>query len=515
MTMPTTDFLPYPDGYELAQTNVPLVTHLHGGEVQSTSDGHPEAWYTSAGLYGPEYSTNDIYPTITPTAGQATFYYPNEQPPTTLWYHDHALGVTRTNVMSGLAGFYLLREKGDPMTPYVPPQKWEIPIVIQDRSFNTDGSMWFPTEGNNPEVHPYWNPEFFGDTIMVNGKVWPNLDVDRGVYRFRLLDGSNARFYTLKFEVVTGETNGIPTYGATIPFFQIGSDGGYLKAAAGPLDHLSIGPGERVDILIDFSSLAKGDKVILTNSADIPFRGEGVAGDEPPDPATVGQIMQFTCKNNRGYPAKTLPETLNPTLTDPLGEPDVSRALVLMEAMQDDEPVAVLLNGQDWDAATTEEPVLGTTEDWIIINPTADTHPIHLHLVQFQLVGRRSFDVDAFLDDWMDANSWDNEGLDAAPNNLLNPDNPDDYDFDDFWTGDWIGPAANEMAWKDTIQMNPGDVTIIRIRFAPTDGIIYDADTLYPFDATEGPGYVWHCHILDHEDNEMMRPYIVTEPING
>ena len=180
-----------------------------------------------------------------------------------------------------------------------------------------------------------------------------------------------------------------------------------------------------------------------------------------------------------------------------------------MEAMQDDEPVAVLLNGQDWDADTTEETVLGTTEDWIIINPTADTHPIHLHLVQFQLVGRRSFNVDDFLDDWMEENQWDNEGLDAAPNNLLNPDNPDDYDFDDYWIGDWIGPAANEMAWKDTIQMNPGDVTIIRIRFAPTDGIIYDADTLYPFDANEGPGYVWHCHILDHEDNEMMRPYKV------
>ena len=318
MTMPEgPTFLEYPDGYEDAQTNVPLITHLHGGEVQSTSDGHPEAWYTSAvtALYGPEYSTNDNYQTITYAPGQATFYYPNEQPPTTLWYHDHALGVTRTNVMSGLAGFYLLRENGDSMTPYVPPQKWEIPIVIQDRSFNDDGSMWFPTEGNKPEVHPYWNPEFFGDTIMVNGKVWPNLDVDRGVYRFRLLDGSNARFYTLKFEIVTGETNGFPTYDPTpISFYQIGSDGGYLKAAAGPLEQLSIGPGERADILIDFSSLAPGDKVILTNSADIPFRGEGVPGDESPDPATVGQIMQFTCKNNIGYPAKTLPETLNPTL---------------------------------------------------------------------------------------------------------------------------------------------------------------------------------------------------------
>ena len=496
MPMPTAPFDPFQPGYNDAQSNVPLITHLHGGEVQSTSDGHPEAWYTKAGDHGPAYNT--LMPATTPL-DSAIFYYPNEQLPTTLWYHDHALGVTRTNVMSGLAGFYLLREKGDSMTPYLPPTKWEVPIVIQDRSFNIDGSMWFPSEGNNDAVHPYWNPEFFGNTIMVNGKLWPNLDVDRGVYRFRLLDGSNARFYDLTLDIL--DEYGVST-GETLPFTQIGSDGGYLKSAA-TRDNLVIAPGERLDVLVDFSGLAPGTKVIMRNTAATPFpNGDPIEENDP-----TGEIMQFTTMKNKGYPAKTLPETLNPTLTGDyptLPEAELTRTLPFFEAFEDDEPVGVFLNGQKWDGVITENPQVGSTEEWILVNPTEDAHPIHTHLTQFQIISRQSFDGETYREDWEILN-----GPVPVPNGFT----PAELAVDDYLIGNPRVPESNEMGWKDTIIAYPGTVTIVRIRFAPqsapTTGPEAPAagDNLFPFNPTVGPGYVWHCHILDHEDNEMMRPY--------
>ena len=172
----------------------------------------------SNGIHGPDYRTTK--PT---SANSAVYYYPNEQEPTTLFYHDHALGITRITVASGLAGFWKIKDLCDPIANKLPSGKYDIPLAIQDRSFNTDGSMWFPTEGNNPDVHPYWNPEFFGNTIMVNGKLWPNLNVDRGQYFFRIVDGSNARFYNMSLTVAGT--------GATVPFTQIMSDGGYIKSA--------------------------------------------------------------------------------------------------------------------------------------------------------------------------------------------------------------------------------------------------------------------------------------------
>ena len=196
---------PYPPGFPDAQRPVPTVTHLHGGETSSISDGHPDAWFTASGIKGPAFCTSMVT-------------YPNGQEPTTLWYHDHAMGMTRLNVYAGLAGFYLLRDRRELCRRQdfeLPGHKYEIPIVIQDRSFNTDGSLWFTETGVNPDIHPYWDPEFFGDAIMVNGRVWPNLDVERRQYRFRLLNGSNARFYRLRF------SNGMG-------FIQIGTDGGFL-----------------------------------------------------------------------------------------------------------------------------------------------------------------------------------------------------------------------------------------------------------------------------------------------
>lgn len=480
MGMPTVPFPPYPPGFEDAQSPVPIVTHLHGGEVQSTSDGHPDAWFTSTGVQGAAYNTET--PT---TSDSAVFYYPNEQPPTTLWYHDHALGITRINVLSGLAGFYILKDPDDSLASDLPSGKYDIPLAIQDRSFNTDGSFYFPSVGNNPDVHPYWNPESFGNTIMVNGKVWPNLDVEPHQYRFRLLDGSNARFYTLSLS-------------NNQQFIQIASDGGYLPKPV-RLSSLTLAPGERAEILIDFSNLAPGTKITLTNSAGeqhCPMCRRG-------DPGNVGQVMQFTVVDAPVVHPKPLPTKLNEI---PALKPDKpSRIFTLVQVQGRHGVEMMLLDGQRWGSAVSETPQVGSTEDWIFVNLTPSTHPIHLHLAQFQLVSRQEFMVGAYRNDWIAING--EPPLDH-PTEVL--------PLDSYLKGKPHAPAANERGWKDTIQAMPGEVTTIRVRWAPLDAPVTGPSApapgvnLYPFDPADGPGYVWHCHILDHEDNEMMRPYYVT-----
>jgi len=469
-------FQSFPPGYPQAQSPVPLVTHVHGLEVSSTSDGGPDAWWTVNGEHGPTYNT--AQPT-TPNA--AVYRYPNAQPATTLWYHDHALGITRLNVMAGLAGFYLIRDLADPIAPLLPNGSYEVLLAIQDRSFYANGSFYLPSDGENPNVHPYWKPEFFGNTVMVNGKVWPNMNVDKGLYRFRLLDGSNARFYTLSF------SNGMP-------FTMIGADGGYLKAPV-PMTQLTIAPAERADILVDFSNLAPGTKVILQNSCNAPFPD----GDSA-DPLTTGQIMQFTVTDKLGHPPVSLPATLNPTLAGAfpsLPTPTKTRIITLKEVEgPGGDPLVVLVDGQKCSAPISELPQLGTTEDWVIINLTDDTHPIHWHLVDPQLVSRQAFNVTAYSKDWEAKNG------DPPLNHSTIMVDPAAY-----LTGSPVGPAPHEQGWKDTIEVDPHQVTTVRMRFAPMDG-----SRNYPFDASAGPGYVWHCHILEHEDNEMMRPFKVVSP---
>jgi FtsP/CotA-like multicopper oxidase with cupredoxin domain len=467
----------FPPGFPKMQKPVPVVTHLHGGEVPSTFDGHPDAWFTCNHKYGPAYKT-------------ALYTYPNEQQPTTLWYHDHALGITRLNVYAGLAGFYLLRDIEQGKHGYfsldkrlnLPSGKYEIPLVIQDRTFHTDGSLLFNSDGINPDIHPYWIPEFFGDTIIVNGTVWPNLNVERRQYRFRVLNGSNARFYNLKM------SNGME-------FLQIGSDGGYLSSPV-ELTSLLLAPAERADILVDFSNIPPGTSLRLLNDANAPY-----PDGEPADPNTVGQIMQFTVPSNASEPVDPiqLPCILNclPQLT-----PDApKRILTLNEVMGENGPVVVLLNGQLWSAPLSERPRVGSTEEWLIVNLTADTHPIHLHLVQFQLLNRQDIDADIYRIKWEELNGMPplNHPTEVLP-------------VEPYLTSEPIAPDENEMGWKDTVRMNPNQVTRILVRFAPQDIPSCQSipgENKYPFDPTSGPGYVWHCHILDHEDNEMMRPYKV------
>jgi spore coat protein A, manganese oxidase len=459
----------FPPGYPDAQTPVPIVTHLHGGEVPSASDGHPDAWWTPNSLHGPAYNS------VTPTDANAAVYnYPNSQPPTTLWYHDHALGITRMNVLAGLAGFYLLRNPSSTVAELLPSGEYEVPLVIQDRSFLSDGSIYFPSEGNNPTIHPYWQPAYLGNTIMVNGKVWPNMNVKQGLYRLRLLDGSNARFYSFSF------SNGMS-------FQQIGTDGGYLKSPV-ELTSLILAPAERADILVDFSNIPAGETVTLQNSALTDFQAEG---------ETLGQIMQFTVTNETGFTPKLLPSNLNPTLADDfpsLPPPEKERILTLTEETGPNGQLALLLDGQKWGAPISETPVLGTTEDWVIANPTLDPHPIHLHLVQFQIVYRQGFNSSAYLSDWKALNG--EPPLDHPTKNVPS--------LDPYLIGEPADPPPNEQGWKDTAIAYNDKVTVIRIRFTSQDG------SDFPFDATVGPGYVWHCHILDHEDNEMMRPLTLT-----
>ncbi len=481
-SMPAPPFPAYPPGYPNAQTPVPLVTHLHGGENQSYSDGGPEEWFTSKGKHGPAYNTYEIT-----DSNSAVYYYPNGQQPTTLWYHDHALGLTRLNVGSGLAGFYLIREpknEADKVAPLLPAGKYEMPLVIQDRTFNTDGSLYYPPTGSIPGLHPYWTNAFLGNAIIVNGKAWPNMNVDRGQYRFRILNGSNSRFYTIGF------SNGMS-------FIQIGSDGGYLQNPT-LVTSLLIAPAERVDIIVDFSTFGPGERIQLLNSA--------LTTNTLETKQTVGQIMQFTNNGQQGtrpFDIAAAPNPFNPTLAGPffptLPTATKQRILTLFEIPGGPNGSAsqALLDGQTWNAAISETPQLGSTEDWIIVNPTMDAHPIHIHLIQFQLVHRQQINVEAYLNEWGNLN-----GQPPFNHSTINVQSLSNFLF----VNSIVAPKPQEQGWKDTIIANSGEAATIRVRFAPQDG------SSFPFDATAGPGYVWHCHLLEHEDNEMMRPYKVTAP---
>lgn len=452
-----------PNGWNY-QSPVPIVTLVHGAEVQSYSDGEPGSWYTPNGIHGPTYYTKE------PTdANAAVYYYPNQQQEATLWYHDHAMGLTRLNVFSGMAGFYLIRDPQSTIEPSLPKGSYEIPLAIQDRSFYTNGQLNFAPSGYGiNKDHPLWNPEYFGDTMMVNGKVWPNLNVNQSLYRFRMLDGCNARF--LNFSLVDMTT------GQTLPFTVIGSEGGFLKAPV-TLQSLTISPAERPDILLDLSSIPGGHKIIMLNDAKGPY-----PDGDPVDPNTTGQIMQLTVQGKQGPAAQTLPSTLNPTLNGAfpnLPTPTKTRTLTLTELMDQEtgNSEGLFLNGQTFFAPISENPVVGSTEDWQIVDATGDTHPIHLHLVMFQVVSRQAYDQEKYYADWLALNNATEMSL---PLNHTTADLPS---LTPYLKGSPIPPAPEEQGWKDTVKSNPGEVTT-RVRFTTQEG------TDFPFDATQGPGYV-------------------------
>jgi len=463
---------------------IPTVTHLHGGHTESASDGLPEAWFTQRFREtGPQFI-------------KETYYYDNDQESATLWYHDHALGITRLNVYAGLAGFYFLRDGNEnaliedgvlPVGPY------EVEVVIQDRMFTEDGQLFYPSEG--PEVEPGFDPlpegpsviaEFFGDFIVVNGIAWPKMEVEPRKYRLRLLNGSDSRFYVLEF-------HDDPVGGTNLDFYQIGTDVGLLPSPV-EIDRLLLGPGERADLVVDFSSFEEGDEIYLRNfGPDDPFKGfnpdgtlsDGEGGALPPaDPATTGTIMKFAVSlpMDGMIPDATVDAgtMLRPDIM-PLEQDGATRNLVLFEGLDSYGRLQPLLGTLDegslaWFEPITENPMVDDIEVWEVYNATEDAHPIHLHLVAFQIMNRESFT--------------------GVVEEKDQPQHDGSYGVGGILTdvvlgGDVRGPEPNEEGWKDTAVMLPGEVTRVIAKFD-----------------REGR-YVWHCHILSHEDHEMMRPYYV------
>ncbi len=287
---------------------VPVTVHLHGSETPSAYDGHPDTWWTpDLQQTGPAFVDNN-------------YTYTNTMQPTTLWYHDHALGMTRINIYSGLAGFYFIRGEGDTGSSetglHLPSGDREREIVIADRMFDTNGQLLFP-DGTppsnpnglngappNPDIHPYWIPEFFGDVNVVNGMAWPKMTVKPMRYRFRILNGSNARFYNLK---LSGNVPGKSSDNASPPqksahaptFWVIGAGGGLLDKPV-KVSQLLIGPAERYDVVVDFGAFA-GQKIELTNDAPAPYPG----GGSPFDPRTNGRVMQFQVQTTHQGPDTT------------------------------------------------------------------------------------------------------------------------------------------------------------------------------------------------------------------
>ena len=344
---------------------VRTVVHLHGHKVLSESDGYPEAWFTNG------------FAQTGPFFEQRTYHYPNDQAATQLWYHDHALGATRLNNYAGLQGVYLLRDSVEGRLD-LPDGPFEIPLTIQDRFFNPDGSLLYPTEDNggdpDPRVPPVWIPEFFGDTVLVNGRVWPFLEVEPRKYRFRILNASNARFYHLTLN--EAHPDGTPNGRPGPAFIQIGTDGGFLPAPV-RLTDLTIGVAERFDVVIDFGG-AEGKSFVLNNDAKAPFPdGEDII------PTNV-MLFKVT-RRLSGRDDGSVPRTLAPV---PLIDPRTSvrtRDLVLSELDSDppfENPIIALINAP-WADPVTETPRAGSVEIWRIINTTGDAHPIHIHLVQF------------------------------------------------------------------------------------------------------------------------------------
>jgi spore coat protein A, manganese oxidase len=432
--LPTTHllapFIDYTLDGAMQGPDVRAVTHLHGGHVAPDSDGGPDAWFLPG--------------------QQRTYDYPNDQDATTLWYHDHAMGITRLNPYAGLAGFYIVRDAYEDSLN-LPKGAYEVPLVIQDKLFNTDGTLTYPGPGI---THPLWLPEMFGDAIAVNGKLWPYLNVEPRKYRFRLLNGSNARFYSLTISgpAITKKVK------LQTPFNQIGAEGGLLPTTA-TTNQLLIAPGERADVIVDFTNAA-GLTLTLRNTAKAPYPA-GAA----PDPQTTAQIMQFrVAATANGPDTSVIPANPRPVAKLDPAQAAATRDIKMTEIIDPvlDEPFQLQLEDKMYRDPIDIFPKLGTTEVWQFINTTGDTHPMHLHLVQFQVLSRQSFDVGAYLE--------------TGSLRLL---------------GTARAPDANEMGWKDTVRVDPGQVVRIIARF--------DHLGNYPV----------HCHILEHEENEMMRPFEV------
>jgi spore coat protein A len=419
-------------GSEPWQPEVRTVVHLHGAHTKPQFDGYPEDWYTS-----------------NQRKNFAVFNYKNDQEPASLWYHDHAVGNTRLNVYAGLAGLYNIRDEVEDALN-LPSGAYEVPLLIQDRIFTEAGGLFYhyvsPIE---TAPCPSVLPVFVGDTILINGKSWPYLEVEPRKYRFRVVNGSNSRPYRLR--IYPDTTPDIP-----LPFHQIGTDGGLLDAPVsvggltGP--QVTVAPAERADLVVDFSAFSPGDELTLKNIGppDLPF-----------DPETVGLLLQFRVVDSSGPDTSVLPAALRPVPRLDPADAVKERNITLDRVLDDYGRPKFLLGNARWMDPITEDPRLNTTEIWNFINTTPNGHPMHVHLVTFEVLSRRTFDVQHFND-----------------------------------TGEIIftGPEMlppNENGRRDMVRVPPGTVVQIIAHFDIAGEFVY------------------HCHFLDHEDHEMMRPFRV------
>jgi len=563
---------------------IPAVPHLHGGEDPAAIDGGPEAYFLSnfgdasgvQNFQGPGYYSK---PGAAVAANEAIYRYPNSQIAAPLWFHDHLLGGTRLNAtFAGLAGAYALIDPGLPLPAGLHPVglvntdgsnvRYSIPLVFQDRMFDTNGQLYFPNAGLNPTVHPYWTPEFVGDAMVVNGKTWPYLNVDRQRYRFYMVNGSNSRPYDMYLEDLTKRIKGPRMW-------VIATDGGYLdkpvlidpnatgaQTKAGVAKSLMMMPGERYEVIIDFAdptwisamTAAYGKK--MPNPVNLVLRNVAATVDGNPDASTQGRLMQFRVSLNApadtsydpasgtpiltgNHAIKRLVDTATGTLAAGV-TPNVTRELVLNEVAGPGGPLEVLVNNSRWSGerendmsdhipgATlvngsylTELPKEGDIEVWEVVNTTMDRHPIHLHGVQFQILNRQAFDTKAFAAAYAA----------AFPGGALIPGYGPPLDYftgnpralggnpDPVLVGAAVPALAQEAGWKDTAIMKPGEVTRIAVRIAPQDTPVgvrgnFSFVPNAPVNNGEPGTYVWHCHITDHEDNEMMRPTMfVSDPL--
>jgi spore coat protein A len=524
MNKPTPPFNLFPPGYKDSLFPVAHVTHTHGLVVRPEMDGTAEEWFTKEHQFvGPSFVTSD-------------YDMPNEQSPTQLFYHDHVMGMTRIGLYAGVVGTaYFIRDPNNPLdapTSPLPKGPFEIPLALTTRRFYTDGNLDFPpdrgqleTGNDSPPNQAYWTYNEQADEVLVNGTVWPNLNVQRQQYRFRVLAASNTQLFDLQLCIGTVvdifTCNGTPCAadagaaaatsafcnGTLVPFTVIGSDGGYLPAPQAVTD-VQIGITERADILVDFSPFAAGTKVTVMNAVGMGGRPAG----------TLDTVMQFTVQSSTPVPPPALATSLFPPL--PALPTDAPTRVKVLHAFDDDFSSALTFNkraidGVDFDTPPTEFPLVGSTEEWDLINahdpilgdPDQNTHQIHIHLLEFQVLNRQPYDPNGYKAQWALIN-----GHEPVTRAIV-------VDPTQFFLGPPISPKPYETGWKDTIEAPGGFITRILVRWAPqnvpTGGVspgqnLFPIDpTVFPNDPIAGPGYVWHCHLVGHEDHDMMRELVV------
>lgn len=436
-----------------------VAMHLHGAVTPPDMDGHPEV-------------------TFRPGAA-ITYAHPNGQEAATQWYHDHAMGITRLNVVAGLAGLYLLRDAYDTGTADnplgLPSGEFELPLVLADRRFHDDGSLNFRTLRAVPRGR--WDGGMVGDRMTVNGVVSPYVRVARGHYRLRILNASNLRGYHLYF-------------GNRMPFWVIGTDGGLLDAPARTTS-VTLAPGERVDVVADFSALAAGDQVELTNDQEEALAVRATTGAGPlPD---VLRFIGTGATGHRAAPPVRLRGGAGQPAALPVWPAAVGRRVVSVAQARDmGFPGGMMLDNLRYDDEPIVMPRQGTVELWEIVNSSDQDHPMHLHLARSRIVDRQFFDVESHLR----ANPQPPAGTFWAP-----PADP-------FLLGPRQPPQPWEAGLKDTVRCPRAMVTRMLVRFPAAPELGFDPDAAFTAsNGTELRGYVWHCHILDHEDNCMMARY--------